>query len=660
MFKRGTLLVAITVLFLCAAPLSYAAIISSQTTDESAAASAIEFFPGLPIYFGLDYGYSLGNGFSGTLDSLKIRFNGQNGNSWLVDFYCRTGSSFSDPACASFNTITTATQTSGAATTTYTATWSGTHMLESDKFYFFHLNIAQTAESSIPATVVGSLDPNSNPSGVCNTDLSSTGLCDQVVDPYFELNATPLDTTAPVITISSGPADAGYASSTSVSYAFSTDDPAAVTTCAWDGMATSTCSSPTATSTLAEGAHTFILVATDTSGNAATTTRTFTVDTIAPTLIITSGTLEGAFASSSSVSFGFNNSDPVDTLCSFDTSATSTCVAVAASTTLADGTHTLYLATTDAAGNATSTSRTFIIDTTAPTLTIDIGVAEGAVASTSAPSFSYSASDTGGVTVTCFFDALAAGSCVSPTSTPLSDGAHSFNITVTDAAGNATSTSRNFSIDTTAPVLSEVAAIATSTNTTPSYSFTSTETGTLSFTGACSAATSTANLGTSTITFNALSVGTYSSCSLSVTDAAGNIGTLSISPFQIEAVPPPPPPIGSVGNGPPVENPSQGLPQGLVLGVATKAVEHASDKAKSIIEYILPPAKVTAPSTPKQEVTEEAPEPVITPWEKPVSKQPQLAAAAATSDFTLPLWAWLEGGALLLIIGRALVLRPKN
>ncbi len=93
------------------------------------------------------------------------------------------------------------------------------------------------------------------------------------------------------------------------------------------------------------------------------------------------------------------------------------------------------------------------------------------------------------------------------------------------------------SADTTAPVLSEVSAVASTTSdNTPSYTFSSTEAGTISYGGSCSSSRTTATVGNNTITFNRLANGTYSDCTITVTDSSGNASQpLTVSTFTVSA-----------------------------------------------------------------------------------------------------------------------------
>ena len=90
--------------------------------------------------------------------------------------------------------------------------------------------------------------------------------------------------------------------------------------------------------------------------------------------------------------------------------------------------------------------------------------------------------------------------------------------------------------DTTAPILAEVTAVTTPTSdTTPDYIFASTAAGTITYGGSCSSSTTSASTGINTITFNTLSNGTYSDCTIKITDSDGNeSNTLTISDFSVQ------------------------------------------------------------------------------------------------------------------------------
>ena len=96
-------------------------------------------------------------------------------------------------------------------------------------------------------------------------------------------------------------------------------------------------------------------------------------------------------------------------------------------------------------------------------------------------------------------------------------------------------------VDITPPVIAQVTPVTTPTNdNTPNYTFSSTEAGTIGYAGGCTSATTLAASGSNTITFNTLTDGTYSACTIQVTDIDGlnpsNI--LTLSPFTIDTAAP--------------------------------------------------------------------------------------------------------------------------
>ena len=76
---------------------------------------------------------------------------------------------------------------------------------------------------------------------------------------------------------------------------------------------------------------------------------------------------------------------------------------------------------------------------------------------------------------------------------------------------------------TIALIIEEVTAVTTPTiDTTPNYTFSSTKAGTITYGGSCSSSTTVAVTGNNTITLNTLSDGTYSDCTITVTDNSGD------------------------------------------------------------------------------------------------------------------------------------------
>ena len=161
----------------------------------------------------------------------------------------------------------------------------------------------------------------------------------------------------------------------------------------------------------------------------------------------------------------------------------------------------------------------------------------------STPDYTFSSDEAGTITY--------GGSCSSSTTSAidgnntitlvsLNEGTYSdCTITVTDEAGNIsiTLTITSFIVDTTVPVISGSTITTPTNDSTPNYTFSSDEAGTITYGGSCSSANKSAISGNNIITLNSLSDGTYSNCTITVTDSAGNSVTLNITSFTV-AIPP--------------------------------------------------------------------------------------------------------------------------
>jgi len=106
--------------------------------------------------------------------------------------------------------------------------------------------------------------------------------------------------------------------------------------------------------------------------------------------------------------------------------------------------------------------------------------------------------------------------------------------TGTDTGGDTGTT------DTTAPVIETVTTVNSPTSdSTPNYTFSSTEAGSITYGGACSSGITSAVSGDNTITFIALNNGTYSDCTIKVTDSDGNVSNiLDIPAFTVATTSP--------------------------------------------------------------------------------------------------------------------------
>ena len=217
---------------------------------------------------------------------------------------------------------------------------------------------------------------------------------------------------------------------------------------------------------------------------------------------------------------------------------------------LADGIYYYSVFTIDTAGNISIPVRVTVpVDTTPPSPVTSL--AASVTGSTVNLTWTNPGTDFGGVGIRRSpsaypasindGDLVAAGLVgTSRADSALPDGTYYYSVFVRDILGNySIAANITATVDTVLPVLVETTAIGATTDTTPNYTFNSTRAGTITYGGSCSSATTVATSGTNTVTFNALAQGTYSNCTIRVTDAFGNISTaLSASTFVIDTTPP--------------------------------------------------------------------------------------------------------------------------
>ena len=134
----------------------------------------------------------------------------------------------------------------------------------------------------------------------------------------------------------------------------------------------------TPASALSDGSHTVIITVSDNDGNAATQkSTTYTIDTVAPILNITSP-VEGMATASTSVTVAGTTNDatssPVTLTMTLDSgSAQAVTVATNGSftttyTALPHGSHKVVIVAKDAAGKTTTVTRNFTVDTSSPVI----------------------------------------------------------------------------------------------------------------------------------------------------------------------------------------------------------------------------------------------------------------------------------------------------
>ncbi|MDA0182327.1 plastocyanin/azurin family copper-binding protein [Solirubrobacter phytolaccae] len=374
----------------------------------------------------------------------------------------------------------------GPPDTTINGGPSGTVNTASASFPFSGTELGVTFECSLDSAVYApctsprafsALADGAHTFSVRATDLAGN------VDPTPASRAFTVDTIAPDTTITSGPS--GPTSSSSASFGFSSEANATFE-CRLDAGEYVACTSPRVLSGLADGAHTLYVRAKDAVGNVdpSPASRAFTVDTTAPDTTINDG--PSGTVNTTSPSFQFSGTEVGVTFeCRLDTGAYEVCSSPRALTGLSDGAHTFSVRAKDAVGNLdpSPASRMFTVDTAAPNTIIDSGPT-GTV-NTATPALGFSSSETGS-SFECRLDGPGAATgtyalCTSPrTVGPLVDGAYTFSVRATDAAGNvdATPATRTFSVETSLPDTGITAGPSGPTNgTSPSFAFTSTKAG---------------------------------------------------------------------------------------------------------------------------------------------------------------------------------------
>lgn len=258
-----------------------------------------------------------------------------------------------------------------------------------------------------------------------------------------------IDTQAPPVpTITT---TAAYQTSTSVTANYSATAGTTVT-CKLDTNVATSCTTATTMSLtgLSQGSHSFIVYSADAAGNVSSATYSFTVDSIGPDapIIATSASLTNSLTST----FSFTAEPGSTAVCSINSATYTSCSSPFTTPVLTDGLHTLRVRAIDAAGNIGSiATRTWTLDTVAPA---------AAVITTHASYFNNSSvtvnfSAEAGNAVLCRIDEDTATNCVGNTSktyASLSEGAHTFTVVVTDPAGNASTSSYTFTVDTIAPI----------------------------------------------------------------------------------------------------------------------------------------------------------------------------------------------------------------
>ncbi|MCG2586901.1 Ig-like domain-containing protein, partial [Massilia sp. TS11] len=281
----------------------------------------------------------------------------------------------------------------------------------------------------------------------------------------------------------------------------------------------------------ADGTYTVVVTDTDTAGNTASASITFTLDqTITtPTVSLSNDT-------------GSNTSDKIskDGALSFSTAAGDVTrsysidgtTASSYTAPTADGAHTVVVTDTDTAGNTASTSITFTLDNTIATPTVSLSNDTGSsptdkISKDGALSFSTAAGD---VTRSYSIDGTTASSYTAPTA----DGAHTVVVTDTDTAGNTASTSITFTLDNT--IATPTVSLSNDTGASSTDRVTSDASLSLSTTASDVTRSYSVDGGAATSSYTAPTAGGMHTVVVTDTDVAGNTASASISYSLVTSV----------------------------------------------------------------------------------------------------------------------------
>ncbi len=216
-------------------------------------------------------------------------------------------------------------------------------------------------------------------------------------------------------------------------------------------------------SALADGSHTVQVTAFDGANNSAAASVSVTVDTIPPVLSITYP-VAGAVLATGTVTVAWAASDATSGLDHFELSLDGGAVTVLGPTEvnhtfagLSEGSHTATLVAFDLAGHTTAVARSFMVDTTAPSITLSAPAA--GYLSTGNVVVTWAASDNNGLArIEVSLDGGApitlGANATSTTLTGVSDGPHTIRVQAFDLAGSSASDSVVVTVDTTAPTAS--------------------------------------------------------------------------------------------------------------------------------------------------------------------------------------------------------------
>jgi len=262
-----------------------------------------------------------------------------------------------------------------------------------------------------------------------------------------------IDTAAPETELTDTPPSAD--NSTTVTFAFRSNEANALFDCSLDNAGYAPCDSGAPVGPIGDGSHSFAVRARDRAGNIDPSPAVFPwfVDTRTPDTEITSAPRTATQDGNATFAFLSQDAGANATFeCKLDGGAFVACTSPRAYTGLGEGAHGFAVRVRDALGNVdpSPATRAWTVDVTPPETTVTGPTGAVPVASAS---IMFSASETNAA-FACALDDGAAAPCTSPVGlTGLGQGAHSFSVTATDAAGNTDGTAASvaWTVDTVAP-----------------------------------------------------------------------------------------------------------------------------------------------------------------------------------------------------------------
>ena len=340
-----------------------------------------------------------------------------------------------------------------------------------------------------------------------------------------------VDTTAPSAPVLHG-VPASLTNSTAALITFSGESDATFA-CSVDGGTAADCTR-IQLSALADGDHTVSVTQTDVAGNtSAAATATWKVDATAPNTPVLSNT-PPALTNHTSEEIGISAEAGATLTCKVDGQKSNCPSGTISLSGVSDGTHSVSVAATDAAGNTSAEATlNWTVDATNPAPPVLSG-APAAFTNSTSESISFTHEDE--ATFTCSIDGGAYEACTSPVAhTGLADGEHSVAVKQTDTAGNTSAAATaTWTVDTGVPAKVSLSGIPAE--------FTQSKTASITIAGEehavfhCSVDGGTAGACTG-ISLSSLADGAHS-VSVTQTDRAGNTSAAETASWTVDTAAP--------------------------------------------------------------------------------------------------------------------------